>query len=154
MLARHSRRTPTLAAMTVGIMVAAALVAVPSATAARAEGAGRSGSSDAFHLRLLRAEPAIDSAVVGSPATMRLWFSEPVRLKATSVKVTDGSGAGVGLGPLSRDTAATAPVVAKMLKTLVPGRYTVAWRAMGRDSHVVKGQYTFTVVAAKAAGGR
>jgi methionine-rich copper-binding protein CopC len=154
MLARRSRRMPTSATMTVGIMLAAALVAAPSATAARAADAGRSGSSDAFHLRLLRAEPVIDSTVVGSPAMIRLWFSEPVRLKATSVKVTDGSGAAVGLGPLSRDTAATAPVVGKVLKALAPGRYTVAWRTMGRDSHVVKGQYTFTVLAAKAGGGR
>jgi len=44
-------------------------------------------------------------------------------------------------------------VVAILLKTQAAGRYTVTWRAMGRDSHVVTGHYTFTIAAAKAKAG-
>jgi methionine-rich copper-binding protein CopC len=144
MLTRSSRRT------SLGAVVAAAFVAASSALLP----APSAASSAAVHLRLTRTEPAKDSAFAGSPAVIRLWFSEPVRLKATSLKVTDAAGKVVGLGPLSRAAAKQAPVVAKVQAAMAPGHYTVTWRAMGNDSHVVKGQYTFTIVPAKRGSGR
>lgn len=135
-------------------ILTAALVALPSPTAARDNNNLPDISPARLHLRLLRAEPAIRSTVVGSPAAIRLWFSEPVRLKATSVKVTNSAGIAIALGQLSRDTAGKAPVVANVAKPMAPGHYLVAWRAMGHDSHVVKDTFSFTVAAAKPKAGR
>jgi methionine-rich copper-binding protein CopC len=156
MFGRRARPTPAFALMTAGLTLVAALVLLPSTTMAHASETDTTPSAvpGAWHLRLLRADPPIDSTVVKSPAVVRLWFSEPVRLKTTSVKITGPSGAAVGLGQLSRGAAAAAPVVAKVLNAMAPGRYTLAWRAMGRDSHIVKGHYTFTVAAGKAGAGR
>ena len=40
----------------------------------------------------------------------------------------------------------TAPVAA----TLAPGGYTVEWRTLARDGHVVNGEFGFTIAAAQA----
>lgn len=142
MSARHSRWFSAAAVTAVGLITTLALGLFPTPTAATAS---ETAATAHLHLRLVRAVPAIDSTYRGSPATISWWFSEPVRLKATSFKVKDSLGAVVALGRLSRDTAKAVRVFAAVPKTMAPGRYTVTWRAMGRDSHVVKGEYTFTL---------
>ena len=154
MLAERSSRSLAPALVVAALALAATLAPYPSATAASATDSNVRTSVSALHLRLVRARPGVDSTYAGSPAAISLWFSEKVNPKTTAVTMTDKAGRVVKLGPLSRDTAAKAPVVAKVLQTVAPGQYTVAWRAVGRDGHVVKNKYGFTVVAAKAGPGK
>jgi len=145
MFTRRFYRT-SFASLALGSALVAGLVMLPSASVVAS-----TGPTSVFHLKLVRAEPAVDSTFVSSPESVKLWFSEAVHLKSTSVKVTDKAGAAVELGALSRDSAADAPVVAKVMKTMAPGRYTVTWRSMGKDSHVVKGHFFFVVATEKPA---
>ena len=102
-----------------------------------------------FHLRLVKADPAPNATVAAAPTTLRLWLSQKAEMGVTSVRLLDARGAAVPVGRVTRADAADAPLVVPVSRPLGPGRYTVRWRTMARDGHVVDGSYAFTV-----AGGR
>ncbi|HYA71564.1 MAG TPA: copper resistance protein CopC, partial [Roseiarcus sp.] len=54
-------------------------------------------------------------------------------------------GAAAPLGPLSVDPADDSVLIAKVVKTLPPGVYTVTWRAVSVDTHKTQGSFSFTV---------
>jgi methionine-rich copper-binding protein CopC len=97
-----------------------------------------------FHLKLDKSEPADKSTIAQAPAELKLWFSAKVDLKLTKVALKHGTDS-VALGALTTTDSAKAPLVAKVLKPVPPGAYTVEWRTMGADGHVVKGTFGFTL---------
>ena len=96
------------------------------------------------HLRLEKSAPA-DSSVVDSAPSVSLWFSQATELNVTRVVVRGAAGDTVPVLPLTRDRAAKSPVVAAFKSPLAAGRYTVDWRTMSADGHVVRGTFRFTV---------
>jgi methionine-rich copper-binding protein CopC len=102
-------------------------------------------ATEPFHLHLVKSAPAPNAVVGAAPDSIRLWFSQPPELGVTSVKVTGPANAIVPLAPLAkRDSALViAPVSGKM----AAGAYTVAWRTMSKDGHVVRGTFGFKVAA-------
>lgn len=103
-------------------------------------------ASPVWHLRLERSSPA-DSSVVAAPKAVQLWFSMPTEPGVTRVLVRSAAGDTVATGPLRRAAAARSPIEAPFLGTLAPGAYTVDWRTMAGDGHVVRGTFMFTVKA-------
>ena len=101
-----------------------------------------------FHLRLVRAEPAPGARLDAPPAAVRLWLSQRPTLSVTSVRVLDARGAAVPTGAPTMADGAGAPVVVPVRARLAPGRYTVRWRTMARDGHVVDGSFAVAVAAA------
>jgi len=99
------------------------------------------------HTRLERSEPAADSTVTVAPRAIKLWFSEPVQLSVTTVRITGVPGATITLSPARMDTLPHAPVILDVHGVWVPGRYTAAWRTMSRDGHPVSGTFAFTFAA-------
>jgi methionine-rich copper-binding protein CopC len=132
---RRSRRAATALAL-----AAAALLAAGVAAPAHAD--------SAFHLRLLRSDPAADATVHGSPAAIRLTFSEAPELAVTSVRLTGPGNRAVALGRLARAPRDRMTVVAAPRAALAPGRYAVTWRTMSHDGHAMRGTFHFTVAAA------
>ena len=105
-------------------------------------------SSPAFaHTKLKSAVPADGSTVATAPAAFTLAFSEPVRLTALSVQ-KDG-GAEQKITGLPTAAAAEARIPAPKLEN---GRYTLSYRLVGADGHVINGKISFTV-GGKAAPG-
>ncbi len=100
------------------------------------------------HLKLLRSSPAADTTLTASPDAIRLWLSEPADAPASKITLAKGTAA-IPLGAVTRDAAKDAPLVAKVNTPLTPGAYTVTWKAMSKDGHVVNGTFTFTLRAAK-----
>lgn len=100
-----------------------------------------------FHLRLSRTEPAANAAVA-APAALKLWFTQRPELGVTTVRLLDARGTAVPTGALARAADAGAPIVVPVARPLAPGRYSVRWRTMARDGHVVDGGWSFTVTAA------
>jgi copper resistance protein C len=98
-----------------------------------------------WHLHLVRSEPAANDTLHAAPAAIRLWFSSPPEMAITTVHLTTASGAAVTVGHVTRDTAATAPVVAAVTGTVAPGAYIVAWRTSAADGHMSAGQIPFVV---------
>ena len=92
------------------------------------------------HTRLSTSNPA-DGAEIAAPSDIRLEFSAPVRL--TAVKLESASGSEVELGDIPADVAASFSVAID--EPLAAGAYVVTWRSISGDTHVVSGEFRFTV---------
>jgi methionine-rich copper-binding protein CopC len=102
------------------------------------------------HTHLVKSAPASNDTLAKSPGAIRLWFTEPVELAVTTVKLADGAGGLVALGPLARpDTGQAAPVVAPVKRPLPPGNYVVTWSTAAKDGHPASGTFGFVVKAAR-----
>jgi methionine-rich copper-binding protein CopC len=92
------------------------------------------------HTELAESVPSDGAVLEMPPEQVTLRFSEPVRLTALSVQ-KDGAGK-QSLGPLPSDPADRFVVAAPALED---GRYTVSWRALSADTHVMTGELVFAV---------
>ena len=95
------------------------------------------------HTRLTESAPAADASVP-APKAIYLTFGGDVRL--TAVQLTDAAGAAKPVDPVPTATGAKFRIVIQ--EPLAPGAYKVVWRAVGGDTHIVSGEFGFTVVAA------
>jgi copper resistance protein C len=102
------------------------------------------GAAAAWHLKLVRSEPAANSRVSGATAAIRLWFSQPTQLAVTKVSLVPVTGPAIMLSGLTQANA-TAPVVAPVGAPLAPGVWRIRWRTVARDGHPIKGEIPFTV---------
>jgi methionine-rich copper-binding protein CopC len=93
------------------------------------------------HTGLASSEPAAGATVAAPIAEIVLTFSGEVRL--TAVGLTDSSGADKTLGAFTHATAVMFAI--SIDEPLAPGDYTITWRAVGADTHVVSGEIPFSV---------
>lgn len=101
----------------------------------------------AKHTHLERSEPGADSTVTVAPTAIKLWFSEAVQIRVTTLRVLRTDSVALDLAPARMGTGPRAPVILDIHGTVAPGRYTVAWRTMSRDGHPVSGTFAFTFAA-------
>lgn len=105
------------------------------------------GSAAFAHSELTSSMPADKTSVDAAPKELILHFSEPVRL--TALAVTPAGEARRQLHPLptegQKDFRIASPELSK-------GQYTVSWRALSGDAHIMTGEFTFTVGEPVAAG--
>jgi methionine-rich copper-binding protein CopC len=99
------------------------------------------------HAHLTAAVPAEGSAGK-APEHIVLTFSESARITAMSLQ-REGEEPRK-LAPLPAEMAARITIP---LPKLLPGKYTLNWRAVGDDGHVVPGTLHFTVLESSASGG-
>ena len=92
------------------------------------------------HTPLKSSVPAADAAGP-APKTLELAFSGDVRL--TSVSLTDSAGVAKHLDAVPTAIAATFSL--GIHEPLAPGAYKVVWRAVGGDTHIISGEFGFTV---------
>lgn len=98
-----------------------------------------SGSAHSF---LEGAEPRPGSTVKTVPAEVRLRFTERLEAAFSTVVVTDEGGKRVDRGEARLEAGAPKRLRVPLLP-IGPGRYTVKWRVLSVDSHVVEGEFTF-----------
>ena len=106
-----------------------------------------SGAMRLPHLKLKRSFPAKDTVLTSSPDAVRLWLTERSELPATKITVTTDGKAPVATDKVTRAAGADAPIEAKFTAPLAAGRYTVTWKTMSKDGHVVNGAYDFVLAA-------
>ena len=99
------------------------------------------------HAHLTAAVPA-DGSVGKAPEHIVLTFSEPARLTAMTLQ-REGE-APHKLTPLPAEMGIRITVP---LPKLSPGRYTLSWRVVSDDGHIMPGALHFTVLESDAAGG-
>jgi methionine-rich copper-binding protein CopC len=96
------------------------------------------------HAYLTKSVPAQRAAVFEAPPRVELWFNERLESKFCSIAVTDAAGKSVDSGDLK-----PAPDDPKQLSIglgkLGAGVYTVKFRVLSVDGHVVESNFTFTV---------
>ena len=97
------------------------------------------------HTRLIESTPA-DAAIVVAPAEIVLSFSEAVTLTAVSI-LPESDSVGAGHQDLKLPAERTSEAFSLEAPGLAPGGYIVSWRAVGADTHVVTGEFRFTVSA-------
>lgn len=105
------------------------------------------------HASLERADPPPGAVLETAPRELRLWFSEAIEPRFSSVQVLDRARRPLPVGALRVANAeGTAIVVA--LPELSVGTYTVAWRVLSRvDGHVTQGLYPLTIGLEQVAAG-
>ena len=92
------------------------------------------------HTHLVRSTPAENAVLEKSPATATLVFAEPVTMTAVTIESAGGVKTRVQPLPASPTAEPSMP-----LAPLVPGHYTLSWRALSDDGHVMAGTIHFTV---------
>lgn len=98
----------------------------------------------AMHLKLEKSEPVADASVAASPAAIHLWYNQDPQVKLTTVKLTGPAGA-LELKPVAVVDGDARHLSAPVGTTLAAGRYTVGWRTLAKDGHVVSGEFGFTI---------
>jgi methionine-rich copper-binding protein CopC len=94
------------------------------------------------HAHLDKSVPAANSTLATAPRQVELQFNEAVRLTALTVQAGDAKPQEIGPLPKTTSNRITVP-----MPPLAAGSYTIAWRAVGGDSHVMSGKILFRVGA-------
>jgi methionine-rich copper-binding protein CopC len=96
------------------------------------------------HAVLVKSVPAARATLAEPPTRVELWFNERLEPAYSRASVRNEAGTQVDL----RDVAVSTDdprQLAVSLPVLVPGRYTVSFRVLSVDGHVVESKLTFTV---------
>lgn len=96
------------------------------------------------HAYLVKSVPARRAALSHSPARVQLWFNERLEASFSYLSVWNHEGVQVDLGDVE-----VGPKDPRRLSVgvpaLSPGAYTVKYRVLSVDGHVVEDQFPFTL---------
>jgi methionine-rich copper-binding protein CopC len=96
------------------------------------------------HSMLIKAEPPRRAVLSKTPAQVRLWFNEELEGEYASLIVLDAE-----KHPVTEIKPQLAPDDPKSivlpLPELMPGKYSVKFRVLSVDGHVVESSFDFTV---------
>jgi copper resistance protein C len=96
------------------------------------------------HAVLVKSVPAQRATLAEPPPRIELWFNERLEPAYSKASVTNEAGTQVDL----RDVAVSTEDPRRLslsLPPLKPGRYTVSFRVLSVDGHVVESRLSFTV---------
>lgn len=119
--------------------------------------AGPLAGTASAHASLVSSAPGNDEVVEQAPREVVLTFDDGVNVDDGGVRVLDPAGEDVAEG--SPSTTADGTEVRQPVASGPEGTYTVSYRALSDDGHVIAGSYVFHVgrrtgsAAAAAAGG-
>jgi len=93
---------------------------------------------------LVKAEPARRAVLTKSPSQVRLWFNEKIEGDYASLVVLDDKKHSItDIKPtLASDDPKS---IILPLPELVPGKYSIKFRVLSVDGHVVESSFDFTV---------
>lgn len=97
------------------------------------------------HAIVVRASPQEGEAVTGPLSRVELWYDAPISPSMVALSVTDPAGQRIDRRDAAIDRANGAHV-AVSVNAATPGEYTVRYRAISADGHIVSGSYRFKVI--------
>jgi len=96
------------------------------------------------HAALVKAEPPRRAVLAKAPAHVQLWFNEEIESAYASLVVLDAGKNSV--------TAVKPQLASNDLKSIVlplpelaPGKYSVKFRVLSLDGHVIQSSFDFTI---------
>lgn len=102
-------------------------------------------SSHVFaHAILVKSQPAKDETVSQSPKQVDLWFNDAVRSEYKAIAVIDSAGKRVDNHEVEQSLTDGSHLSVGVEK-LTPGKYTIRYRVVSQDTHIVTGKFDFTV---------
>jgi copper transport protein len=103
------------------------------------------GAGDAWaHPTLVATDPASQTTVSASPASITLVFNEAVTFAHDAITLFDASGRQVPVAAASSERDGTA-MTTRPQRPLAPGTYTVRWRVTGSDGDETEEEFGFAV---------
>lgn len=102
---------------------------------------------DARHFALEKSAPEADASVEASPSEVRVWFTQEPEEGTVSIGILEAEDAGVHVMDAAQDPEDPTVFFVQLHGALAPGTYTVSWRGMGADGHVVRDTFQFSVTA-------
>lgn len=105
-------------------------------------------TESAAHAVLVRSAPAARAALRRAPERVDLWFNERLEPAYSKVSVWDGAGRRVDVADAAVDPAEPTRLSVG-LPALAAGTYTVKFRVLSVDGHLVESQFPFSVRAAR-----
>ena len=96
------------------------------------------------HAVLVKSVPAQRASLVEPPPRIELWFNERLEPAYSKASVTNEAGTQVDLRDVKVSTEDPRRL-SLSLPPLKPGRYTVSFRVLSVDGHVVESRLSFTV---------
>jgi methionine-rich copper-binding protein CopC len=107
-------------------------------------GPGGAPPPAAGHASLVRSAPAHRAVLAQMPERVQLWFNERLEPAYSTVSVWSEAGAQVDAGDVT-----VGPDDPRRLSVTVqsraPGLYTVKYRVLSVDGHIVDSRFSFTV---------
>ena len=100
------------------------------------------------HAVLVRSSPTARATLSRPPERVHLWFSERLEPAYSRASVWDGGGRQVDAADTVVDASEPTRLTVS-LPALAPGRYTVKFRVLSVDGHVVESEFPFTVRPAR-----
>ncbi|MCH9639129.1 MAG: copper resistance protein CopC [Betaproteobacteria bacterium] len=96
------------------------------------------------HATLIKSDPPRRAALTESPKHVQLWFNEEIESNYALITVLDSDGNSV-----SDEKPASVPddlkSVVLAIPEISPGSYTVEYRVLSIDGHVVESNYSFRI---------
>ena len=96
------------------------------------------------HAILLKSQPAQDETVAEAPKQIDLWFNDAVRGEYKAVAVIDAAGKRVDNHDVDQSLTDGSHIYATV-GSLPSGKYTVRYRVVSQDTHIVTGKFEFNV---------
>ena len=96
------------------------------------------------HAFLDHAEPKVGNTVTGSPAQVKVWFTQKLVAPFSQLQVFDSAGQEVDKRDKHLDNSDPALLVVSV-PVLKPGKYKVVWKAASVDTHVTHGDFSFEI---------
>jgi methionine-rich copper-binding protein CopC len=103
-----------------------------------------SPSAVSAHAYLVKSVPARRAHLFAAPSKVELWFNERLEARFSHLTVSDAKNKRVDLGnvEIGLDDSKRLSVG---IGTLEPGLYTVKFRVLSVDGHVVEDSFPFTI---------
>jgi len=98
------------------------------------------------HAIMVRSTPEKDAVITEAPKQVDVWFNDKVGSEHKALAVIDDKGNRLDNEDVTQETFDGSHLYST-LKPLVPGVYTVRYRVVSADTHIVTGKYQFTVKA-------
>ena len=98
------------------------------------------------HFGLASSSPEA-GATVPAPSEVQLRFTQVPQEGTVQIRIVEAEDAGVHVMDAVQDSEDPMAFSVVLHGTLAPATYTVSWRGMGEDGHVVRDTFEFTVAA-------
>lgn len=97
------------------------------------------------HAGLVKSEPGRRAVLTAPPKQVRLCFNEKVEAKFSAVSMTAKNGAAVSMGVPTTDSADPNCLVTPITAPLASGSFTVKYKVLSVDGHIVDYGFEFTL---------
>ncbi|MEC9016180.1 MAG: copper resistance protein CopC [Gemmatimonadota bacterium] len=107
---------------------------------------GSATNIDTSHFGLAKSVPESDSSL-SSLGAIQLWFTQVPQDNSVGIRLINSAGDLMETDPPMQDSEDLKSYSIQVKGELGSGTYTVAWRGIGDDGHVVRSEFSFAIDA-------